>query len=284
MHPSIRWSLAAALVASAPAHAQPAQPEEPADARMALFNRIQWQDGPTRSKVGPEAEMSVPRNCRFTDAEGARLFMEVTENPTSGQERGVLLCQTREDEDTWFVVFSFDPSGLVRDDDRGELDADQILKSIREGTEQSNEERRRRGWETIEISGWSRPPYYDQKTNNLTWAVQMRSGTVNHSVRLLGRGGVMHADLVAGPEQLPGAVSAFDGMLTQYAFSPGHKYAEWREGDKLAGYGLTALVAGGAGAVAVKTGLFGKLWKVIAAVAVAAMAKIGSLFGRRKDS
>ena len=42
------------------------------------------------------------------------------------------------------------------------------------------------------------------------------------------------------------------------------------EGDKVAKYGLTALVAGGAGAAAMKLGLFGKLWKVIVGIFAAA--------------
>ena len=40
--------------------------------------------------------------------------------------------------------------------------------------------------------------------------------------------------------------------------------AEWVSGDKVAAYGLAALVAGGAGAAAVKVGLFASLAKVIA--------------------
>ena len=34
-----------------------------------------------------------------------------------------------------------------------------------------------------------------------------------------------------------------------YSFKPGGLYAEFRAGDKIAKYGLTALVAGGVGAV-----------------------------------
>jgi uncharacterized membrane-anchored protein len=84
-------------------------------------------------------------------------------------------------------------------------------------------------------------------------------------VRLLGRGGVLHADLVLDPSQLGTVVADFDQVVAGTTFTPGNRYAEWREGDKVAAYGLTALVAGGAGAVAVKTGLFAKLGKLLAA-------------------
>lgn len=97
------------------------------------------------------------------------------------------------------------------------------------------------------------------RTHNLTWAVQANSGIegpiVNHSVRLLGRGGMMHADLVTDPEQMATAMGAFNEVVSSHTFLPGRRYAEWVEGDKVAAYGLTALVAGGAGAVAMKTGI-----------------------------
>ncbi len=70
----------------------------------------------------------------------------------------------------------------------------------------------------------------------------------------------MHADVVTEPAQYGPAVDAFDAMLTEYSFLPGNKYAEWKEGEPIAAYGLVGLIAG---AGAVKLGLFGKLWKLI---------------------
>ncbi len=76
-------------------------------------------------------------------------------------------------------------------------------------------------------------------------------------------------------------------LLGGYQFVEGKRYAEFREGDKLAGYGLTALIAGGAGAAAVKLGLFkvlAKAWKlvVVGFLAVLAFLKrlVSGLFGR----
>ena len=47
-------------------------------------------------------------------------------------------------------------------------------------------------------------------------------------------------------------------------FKAGSRYAEFGQGDKIAAYGLTALVAGGAGAALAKSGLLSKMWKAIA--------------------
>jgi uncharacterized membrane-anchored protein len=249
-----------------------------------LFERIEWVDGPSEANIGSNAKMMVPEGCRFTGKAGARLFMELTQNPPNDQNEGVLLCPAANpSEDPWFVVFSYDPSGYVRDDESAKLDADKILGVLRKGTEASNKERRSRGWSTLSIDGWVRPPFYDTATHNLTWSMKATSegvAVVNHSVRLLGRSGVLQANLVIGPEQLETAVPAFDAVINETSFLTGHTYAEWREGDKIAAYGLTALVAGG---VAAKFGLLGKLWKLIAVGAAGVLAWIRSLFGRKKE-
>jgi uncharacterized membrane-anchored protein len=263
------------------------------------LSEIEWAVGPVAGKLGTVAQVSVPASCRFTDARGAKKFMELTQNPASGDEQGVLLCtDSARDSSMWFVVFTFDKSGFVKDDEKTSLDAAAILETLKRGTNDGNEERRSRGWPELEVTGWEKAPYYDTASNNLTWATRVRQKgsneeSVNHSVRLLGREGVMNVDLVADHTQFASAVTDFNNILTSYAYTPGHRYAEWRSGDKVAEYGLTALIAGGAGAAAVKLGLFGKLWKlivvaflalkkllIVAAVAVAGFFK--RLFSKRK--
>src|SRR2546425_3866418 len=236
-------------------------------AGAAQLDKTPWAKGPTKGLLGSEATISVPAGCLFTGMDGVKAFLEATQNNASGNERGVLLCPANGTTDTWFVLFSYDKSGYVRDDEGASLDADAILASVRSGTEAGNRERKRRGWGTLTVEGWATKPYYDRATNNLTWAITAHDNeggrTVNHSVRLLGRGGVMHADLVTTPEQLAALVPTFNTMIGGYTYSAGYKYAEWRSGDKVAAYGLTALVAGGAGVALVKSGLLVKFWKLI---------------------
>ena len=257
-----------------------------------IFDSIEWTPGPTKGALGSIATVDVPAGCRFSGAEGTKKFMELTQNPTNGQEQGVILCKPAEGESgaTWFVVYEYDPTGYVKDDEKTKLDARKIFEALKEGNDAGNRMRRRRGWDEIFLAGWQRRPYYDENTHNLTWALRVYSGadtTINHSVRLLGRGGVMKVDLVISPTAFEDALPAFDAMIAGTTFVPGQTYAEWRSGDKVAKYGLTALVAGGAGAAAMKLGLFGKLWKVIVTGAaalgkalVAAVVAIGAFFKR----
>ena len=253
-------------------------------AAAAQADKIPWVKGPTKGVLGTEATIGVPAGCLFTGVDGVKIFLEVTENPVSGNERGVVMCQSDATPDPWFVLFSYDQSGYVRDDEGSNLDADAILASVRSGTEAANRERKRRGWGTLSVDGWTTKPYYDRSTNNLTWAIEAHDNTggrtVNHSVRLLGRGGVMHADLVTTPPQLGALVPTFNGMITGFSYQPGHKYAEWRPGDKVAAYGLTALVAGGAGVALAKSGLLVKFWKLIVAGILAAAAAVKRMWAK----
>jgi uncharacterized membrane-anchored protein len=122
----------------------------------------------------------------------------------------------------------------------------------------------------MEVLGWNTRPFYDAETNNLTWAIRGRSTdqepgavTVNHSTRLLGRSGYLSANLVLGAEEVAAALPKFESLIAGVSYLPGHKYAEFRQGDRMAAYGLTALVAGGAGAALAKSGFLAKFWKVI---------------------
>jgi uncharacterized membrane-anchored protein len=248
---------------------------------------LDWQPGPLLAAVGDDlAEIRIGEDYVFLDAENTRHLMERLENPVSGTELGTVL--PRAEESNWFIVFEFDEIGYVPDDEKDELDADAILKSIREGTEHANREREERGWSTMQIVGWHESPHYDARTHNLSWAVigeGAEGRTINRIVKLLGRRGVMTATLVASPEDLLGAIPETDALLADYRFRSGSRYAEFVRGsDKLAEYGLTALVVGGGAAALVKSGLLARLWKPIAAAMVALGAGIRRMFMSGRSS
>src|SRR5215218_10111625 len=72
------------------------------------LDRIDWAAGPVKGRLNDVAEVGVPAGCRFTDAKGAKQFMELTENPPSGHEAGVVLCSEESGKrDYWFVVFEY---------------------------------------------------------------------------------------------------------------------------------------------------------------------------------
>ena len=247
------------------------------------FPNIQWQEGPTSAALGDIAEIQVPKHFLFAGAADTRRIMEAMRNPPTDTELGFLGPASGQ----WFVVFEFDDVGYVRDDEKNALNADALLESIKRGTEAANQERMKRGWPTLTIVGWEAPPAYNTETNNLEWAVRGQSSIrplVNHNTRILGRRGVMKATLVADASILGATLPEYQALIGGYSFKEGQRYAEWVKGDKVAQYGLAALVVGGAAAVAVKSGIFKWLWKVILMVGVAVAAFLKSLFAGRRTA
>lgn len=88
----------------------------------------------------------------------------------------------------------------------------------------------------------------------------------------------MNVDLILAPKDVTQTVPVFNSLMTGFHFVEGHRYADFVAGDKLAGYGLTALIAGGAGAALVKTGLLAKFWKVMVALFAAMWKFLAILF------
>lgn len=245
---------------------------------------FEWTSGPATCPLGHVARIELPAGYQFTGKEGTRAILESMGNPTGGNEFGLVTPEATDESGAgWFVVFQYDPIGYVRDTEKDQLDADVILESIRKGNEKANEFRRENGWPEMQVLGWSKAPFYDERTHNLTWAILGSAEgmtSVNYAVRLLGRGGSMSADLVIDPESLDAALPAFETLLAAFSFTPNNEYAAFREGDKVAKYGLTALVAGGAGAVAMKTGLLARFWKFIVIGIIALGSSLRGLFGR----
>lgn len=237
---------------------------------------ISWERGPTTADLGGFASLEIPEGFLFTGKSGTMKILELTHNLVSGHEVGALVPTGEGPESQWFVVFEFSEIGYVKDDDKDKIDANALLNSIRQGTEEANQERRKRGWQTFSVKGWQRAPYYDPATHNLTWAISGESDSgsvsVNHSVRILGRRGTMNVDLVLDPEMYERTVPRFESVMGSFQFKQGNRYADFTKGDKVAAIGLSALILGGVGAAAIKTGLLAKFWKVI----------VGLLFALKK--
>ena len=138
--------------------------------------------------------------------------------------------------------------------------------------------------ETLTLEGWYVVPHYDVQTKRLEWATKLReeSGdiTVNYTIRLLGRSGVMNAVLVSSPGSLDDDIKAFKASLVNFTFNSGQRYSEFRTGDKVAEYGLAALIVGGAAAAAAKSGAFKAFGKLIAFGVFGGLAAAGAAVRR----
>lgn len=245
--------------------------------------KINWMSGPATADMDGIAKIVIPEKYWFANGDDTRKIMEHYGNPPSHTEVGYL----EHENENWFIVFEFNDTGYIKDDEKNSLDADAILKSIRQGTEESNKWREKKGIPALTILGWKKKPSYNPETNNLEWAIINESSgskNVNYNIRFLGRKGVMSVIIVADEEGLNTAVAAANKLLKTYTFTKGNKYSEFTKGDKIAEYGLAALITGGAGAAAIKSGLLQKFWKFIVAGLVAVGAGIKRFFTGNKNS
>lgn len=245
-----------------------------------ILNQVQWEIGPATGKLGEIAKISVPEGYIFAGANDTRLLMKAMQNLLSGDELGFLSPESAD----WYLLFEFSDIGFVKDDEKDSLDADAILETLKASNVKANEERKRRGWPIMTLIGWEQKPRYNSITHNLEWAIRLESKgeqVINHNTRLLGRRGVMIVTLVAQPRDLATAIPQSKTLIDGFNYKQGNKYAEFRQGDKIAKYGLTALVVGGATAVAAKAGLFKWLWKIIVVAFLAVIGFFRKLFSRK---
>ena len=275
----LRALLMLALLAPALAGAQ----RDPT-AIMQELQKLAWQRGPGEGAIGARAKIRIPEGYRFLDEQGTRRFLELMGNPP--RDGHWMIAPANLD---WFAVFSFDPVGYVKDDEK--IDADELLDTLKKSDGPGNEERKRLGMEPIHTDGWQVPPHYDAATKRLEWGMRLRDERgnlhVNYTSRLLGRSGVMSAVLVSAPQTLAEDIKAFNSTLAGYEFAAGEKYAEFKSGDRVAEYGLAALVLGGAAAAAAKAGwlkFLGKFWLVIVAACAAAWSFVKRFFLGKKEA
>lgn len=255
---------------------------------------LNWIKGPNKASIGSMAEITLEPGYVALNGSDTRMLLESMHNLTSGKELALVGKTTADKNDMeYFAVYTFDDVGYVKDDEKSKLDADAMLKQIKENNIKGNEEKKKRGWETMTVVGWSIPPRYNSETHNLEWATKLKTEkgeeVVNFNTKYLGRHGVMKVILVCQPAKLDSTISDFQKAMKKYAFVKGNSYAEFTQGDKIAKYGLSALVVGGAAAVAAKSGFLKYGFKLIiaAAVAVAAFArkiydKLRTFFGKSK--
>lgn len=235
--------------------------------------------------LGGVAKIAIPKGYRFTHGSGTSRVLELFGNLPQPSASGML---TTEGFGPW-IIFGYDDSGHVKDDEKNDINADELLALRREGLAESNKVRKERGIHELAILGWAMPPRFNDTTKTLEWAVRIQSldGTggesVNYETRLLGRTGSMKVQLVCDPTEFQPLLAEFQKVMGGFAYVEGQRYAEFRQGDRIAEYGLTALVAGTGAFAAAKMGLFGKLGLVFAKLGKAAiLLVVGALAGLKK--
>jgi uncharacterized membrane-anchored protein len=212
------------------------------------------------------ATLNLTSEFRFLDSKDAqRVLHDLWGNPPDSDVLGMLIpagASLTDEKNSWVVVISYSDDGYVSDSEASTLDYDKMLKDMQQDARDSKAEREKQGYPAIEIIGWATPPHYDAAGNKLYWAKELnfsgaREHTLNYDIRVLGRGGYLSFNAVAGMHQLGMVKERMPQVLDMAEFDAGQRYTDFNSStDKIAAYGIGALVAG---AIAAKAGLFAKL-------------------------
>lgn len=226
-----------------------------------LIDGLRFQDGEVALR-GDLAKLNLPPDLRFLGPDDAQTVIErLWGNPHSASKPLGMLVPANVPLATpaaWAVIVTYDEDGYVKDDDAAKLDYAAVLRDMQADTKESNKLRKKDGYPTVELIGWAAPPRYDAAAKKMYWAKELRfegedESTLNYNIRVLGRRGVLVLNAVASISQLKEIEAATPILLGSVDFQEGHRYSDFKPGtDKVATYGLAALVAGG---VLAKTGM-----------------------------
>jgi uncharacterized membrane-anchored protein len=208
------------------------------------------------------AKLNLPASFRYLPPEDAEIVLsKVWGNPPGIPTLGMIFPSdvSPASHESWGVVITYAKDGYVKDSDADSIDYDKLLKEMKLGSEKANKERMTEGYGSMELVGWAAAPRYDKETHKMFWAKELKfadskTNTLNYNIRVLGRAGVLNLNAVALITQLSTIEQSTPEILKLVDFTDGNRYADFNQKtDKVAVYGLAALVAGG---IAAKAGLF----------------------------
>jgi uncharacterized membrane-anchored protein len=292
---SLALAGAALLLASA-AQAQLKDPPPAAGDRPATAEEFEARLKPQHGEIklpNGVATLELSDDFYYLSPSDAEYLLSVGwGNPPGSKTLGMILPQgiSPVRRGAWGVTIHYLDDGHVSDDDAAKIDYTKMLSDMQAAEPAINQKRQQGGYPPLHFVGWAAPPYYDAQTHKLYWAKELKIGdagedTLNYDIRVLGRKGVLELDAIAGVDQLDLIKAQMPKVLAFTNFDQGSRYIDFNPStDKVAAYGLAALVAGG---IAAKVGLFAKLGLLLLAAKkfiviglAAVVAFFRKLFGR----
>jgi uncharacterized membrane-anchored protein len=265
---ALRLLLAALSLCAAQAFANPADADADAQQKKdeQLLASFKPQHGTVQLPNGI-ATLQLDQDFYYlSPGDSERLLTQGWGNPpdTGNKILGMIVPQATSPLSAggWGVVITYDDDGHVSDSDASTIDYAKLLKQMQDGDARENEERKKAGYPGLHLLGWAEPPHYDARAHKLYWARELKAdgiedNTLNYSIRVLGRKGVLELNAVAAMRDLAMIKEQMPKVLAQTNFTDGNRYTDFNAStDKMAAYGVAALIAGG---IAAKAGLFAKL-------------------------
>jgi len=214
-----------------------------------LTQSLAWQTGPSTIELPCSATIRLPSGYRYLDIPQSKKLLAAYGHTHNESTQGIVGSADPGAE--WQIYLDYDESGYVKDDEK--LDAEDVMKAMREGQDEINKERKAAGHPAVHIGEWLEAPRYDGIKHHLVWGIRARaegeeSDAVNYNTRILGRRGFISLNLVTSADDIERYKPEATTILGITEFNAGSRYVDFSEKtDKVAEYGLAGLILGGAG-------------------------------------
>jgi uncharacterized membrane-anchored protein len=222
-------------------------------------NQKVWDDAMAVARTGPvdvplldQAVLHLPAGEVFVPQPQADKLLNSFGNPGTNPEMpGIVL--PRDPKATWIMPVRFHKAGYIKDDEARTWDAQAMLRSLSQGTEEQNQERAKAGVPSLEVVGWSEPPRYESAQQRLVWALTSHvvgdkpeaPNNVNYNTYALGREGYFSMNMVTTEPELPRLKAVAQQQIAALEYNAGKRYADFDpKTDRVAGYGLVGMVVG----------------------------------------
>jgi uncharacterized membrane-anchored protein len=250
--------------------------------------------GPSDVPLGDQATLHLAADMIYIPVKESTEIMRIWGNSSGPGFYGLVFPAAENEE--WTVAIDHVAEGFVKDDDAKTWNADELLQSLKDGTEAQNEERLKVGVTALDVIGWVQPPRYDENQHRLVWSLKaVERGapanqplTINYNTYALGRDGYFTVNLMTSDKSIERDKARALKIVGSMDYQPGKKYADFKPGtDHVAEYGLAALVAGVAAKKLGLLAVFGVFLAKFAKVIIAAVAVGGGglfkLFRKKAD-
>jgi uncharacterized membrane-anchored protein len=263
--------------------------------------QIAWDAAMKVAKQGPadvtledQAILHVPSDMAFVPPAESNALMMAWGNSADDRLLGIVVPKSK--DENWVTTIDKTLEGYVKDDEARNWNADDLLKSLKDGTEAQNEDRIARGFNALDVTGWIEKPNYDATAKRLVWSMKMNhrgveddTAVVNYNTYALGKDGYLEVDLLTDEKGVDRERTFAKQVLGALEYNKGKRYEDYKPGtDHLAEYGIAALIGGVAakklGILAVASVFILKFIKVIGIAAVVGLAGIKKFFfGNKSD-
>lgn len=249
--------------------------------------------GPTNVTLADQGKLNIPAEMVFVPKAEGNALMKAYGN---GDDTGLLgMVVPNANDQNWVLTVDYVGEGHVNDDEAKKWNPTDLLQSLKEGTEASNEERVKQGFAALVVDGWVEPPTYDAAAHKLVWSMRLKHkdgadqdpSTVNYNTYALGRDGYLMLNLLTREDKIEAERPIARQLLAGLQYNQGKRYEDFNAStDHLAEYGIAALIGGVA---AKKLGLLAlggvfvlKFIKVIGVAVVVGLAGLKRFFTGRK--